>query len=1112
MHRDVDARHHDLDGEQRLGQVLGRVRAAQRVGTHGSGEHDGHLGRAELEHELVTGLRQAIRAVHDDDAIVALGHGPGGASDEVMVLVGHLGAVLVHERDPDELDAAQVEGRQHHVEDRDVVGQDTLEFVVGLLDRSAGRNECDSLHGGEATQKGGRRAVVAMLAPMARLFGPWSASFAALFAICAIGAAQAPTDDATEGGASSAGHEVSPGHDVNTGPPARLPPLLTEPTFVDGPTIAGEPSLATSSEGLLGTLLVLASGRAALPEAEELALGEVPDGHSIVRVSSERRLDVHAGLPRGHEIVYLGVYLHAEEATTLYALVGASGSAVVSYDGAVVGGHEADRLRGDQTIARLDVSPGRHRLVLRLAPPRLGRHWLRLRFLDAHFRAGTGAVTLTLGPRSEAQALEHAQEAVGTAERHVLVRGVATARVELDMFAGGFAQRLEVTSADATLTLEARHGVYRPGHMLELPFPRRGALRASLEVGDRQLRLGQRVVLDRPSLAAIARAEAALASAPEASRAPLSWRRDALREVVRTADPDRAWRTLLIRDIERVTRELGRGRDPFAEPRGYQRMAYTSRLDGVAQPYELFVPRGYRARGSRSWPLVITLHGFKGNAGDYFRNTFGLPRDYDADESLEGHGRHGVAPTAGPMIVIAPRARGKSMYRHAGEVAVLEALEDARRRFRVDPRRIYITGGSMGGTGAAYLPFRHPDLFAAAAPLAGYHDQRVRQDTEHTTLSELEQFLRARRSDVDWTESALHLPMLLVRGTRDRPLAWTRTQVRRLEELGYRHEHREPELGHNVWTETYADGAIFRWFARHRRPSAPRSVRLRTARERTKSAYWVTIDRRAHAGTFAEVEATLPREGPATVRTEGVAALTLTPGPPLVAEGATFVALVDSESFEGRAPLHLVRDESGWRRVEAAPTAEGFKRPGVSGPIRDVYLEPLTFVVGTTDPTHTLANRLTAEHWAHPQGWIVDYPIVEDHEVTEAMIRERTLVLIGSPRSNALHARWRHQLPIQIDDEAVQVGDRRYEGPDVGVAFVAPCPDAPQRSVLVIAGTTPIATLRSLALPDILPDYAVFDASLAPARGKWSASGSGAHYLEAGLFGMDWSVPTVAGR
>ncbi|MFO0652685.1 MAG: hypothetical protein U0326_41095 [Polyangiales bacterium] len=94
----------------------------------------------------------------------------------------------------------------------------------------------------------------------------------------------------------------------------------------------------------------------------------------------------------------------------------------------------------------------------------------------------------------------------------------------------------------------------------------------------------------------------------------------------------------------------------------------------------------------------------------------------------------------------------------------------------------------------------------------------------------------------------------------------------------------------------------------------------------------------------------------------------------------------------------------------------------------------------------------------------------------------RTLVLIG--RSNRVLARMAARLPLRVDERAVTLGERRFEGPDTGAVFTAPNPDDPTRPVLVIAGTTPLGTLLSCALPDLVPEYVVFDARVAPARGR----------------------------
>jgi len=943
------------------------------------------------------------------------------------------------------------------------------------------------------------------------MIGKYGTVLAALATLVACG----PSAEPTVATRSAPAVDPAPAAAPPVEAPAQSGDEVEEPPAPDASILAdGRALAAPGPEGYLATWRRLESRAAPLDDAEERALGApCPDEGDCeapeVVAFDEERVDLReARRLSHHETVYLGATLLVPRDTRAHLLVGMKGRATVRLDGEVIGTAESpDKLARDRLLVTLDLPEGEHRLVLRFDAPERGAWRGTVRWLSARMRPGPGNVAIALGRLSEPDAAALARQAVRLEDRHVLGEDGPELVVRADVPGGGVAVPVEVTIGESTATLSPGARVWDAAHEVREPMPDRGVLDVRASVGDRTERFGRRIVSDRATLEAAASLAESLEAAPEASRAPIDWRRREALRVVREHDGDPRWRAWLSTEARRIARDLGRERDPFGRLRGYERMAFYSRLDGTPQQYELFVPPGYRPSGDREWPLLVTLHGYKGNAGDYFRNTFGLARDYEARESLLAHGRHGTPPTRGPMFVIAPVGRGQSFYRHAGEVDIIEAMDDVRERFRIDENRLYITGGSMGGTGAAYIPFRHPDTFAASAALAGYHDQRVRSDTNHEGLSDAERFVQAHRSDVDWAENALHLPMLLVRGTRDRPLAWTRVLVDRLDELGYRHEHREPDSGHNVWTETYAEGAIFRWLGRYRRPEHPAHVRLRTARERTRRAWWVTIEQRAAPDAFAEVDARID-DGVITATIEGAAAVTFEPGPPLVEEGAPLTVRVGDDEVTGPAPLTVEAHDGGWRAATGPWPQPGSRRAGVSGPIRDVFHEPLTFVVGTQDPDHTLLNRLVARHWAHPKGWIVDYPIVDDDDVTDAMMAERTLVLIGPPSSNSVHARLVDRLPIQVRADGVHVGDAVHSGPQVGAAFVAPNPEHPDRAVLVLAGPRPLGTWRANDLPDALPDYVVWDERIEDAHGRWACGGSDeCAYLAHGLFDMFMRLP-----
>jgi predicted esterase len=858
-------------------------------------------------------------------------------------------------------------------------------------------------------------------------------------------------------------------------PPPRPPPAPEVSAAVDAPP---GPPAPFAPESLAGDRAVLeASGEGFL------ATWAVLDGASWPAEAPPLRVARSVPFDLDGDAVTLGAQLVSRDRRRMHLLVGLRGEVQVFLDGApVAAAASPDRYREDHALVRLTLSPGEHVLALTFRRPERGRFRVAIRVLDAEGAPGPGRVAMVVPAEERPVA-----ESVAVTETHELVDGTPVLRLRVHRPGGGVRGDVEVRLGDRTGDLGDGAELIVP--LAEGPPPVRVA-------GEDALPSDRHRASDRRVLEAAARFSERLAEAGEPSRAPLAWRRDEALRVVRERDLDPRWRRWLVR-------ESRRRRDRFEAPRGYLRMAHFSRLDGTATPYELFAPPRARRRPT---PVLVTLHGLTGNAGDYLRNTFGLPRDAENGEGLRDHGRHGAPPTSASMIVVAPEARGRSYYRHAGETAIFEVLEDVRRRLRVDDRRVYITGGSMGGTGAAYVPLRNPDVFAASAALAGYHDQRVRVDTDHAALSEVERFLEARRSDVDWAENALHLPMLLVRGTRDTPLAWTRNLAERLQGLRYRVEHREPELGHDVWTETYAEGAIFRWMARHRRPEMPPRVRLRTARERTLAAHWVRIEERLAMDRFAEVDVRY-RDGAVQLAVaEGLRALTLSPGPPLHQDGAPLRVIVDGQTVEGPVPLTIERVDDGWHAAEPGtyPRA-GVRQAGTAGPIRDVFHDPLLFVVGTQDPAQTLLNRLVAERWAHPSGWRVAYPVVDDDDVTPALAEGRHLVLVGPPASNSVHARLVDRLPIRVDASGTSIGERRHEG--AGAVFVAPNPEQPDRSVLVIAGPDALLTWRSTALPDILPDYVIFDEGVEPARGRWACGGTGCAYREAGFLDVYGRAP-----
>jgi predicted peptidase len=75
-----------------------------------------------------------------------------------------------------------------------------------------------------------------------------------------------------------------------------------------------------------------------------------------------------------------------------------------------------------------------------------------------------------------------------------------------------------------------------------------------------------------------------------------------------------------------------------------------------------------------------------------------------------------------PAIVLSPQAPEDVVW-WGTELDVVSALLDhVQATYAVDPRRLYVTGLSMGGFGAWAMAVREPQRFAALVPIAGGWD------------------------------------------------------------------------------------------------------------------------------------------------------------------------------------------------------------------------------------------------------------------------------------------------------------------------------------------------------------------------------------------------------
>ena len=125
--------------------------------------------------------------------------------------------------------------------------------------------------------------------------------------------------------------------------------------------------------------------------------------------------------------------------------------------------------------------------------------------------------------------------------------------------------------------------------------------------------------------------------------------------------------------------------------------------------YLLYLPRDYGRDARVQWPLILFLHGASERGTDPMDITrYSIPAFLTTTPDF-------------PFVVLSPQASPDSWW--SSEVDVLDALLDyIQTAYAIDPKRIDLTGQSMGGFGTWAMALRYPKRFAAIVPVASGYD------------------------------------------------------------------------------------------------------------------------------------------------------------------------------------------------------------------------------------------------------------------------------------------------------------------------------------------------------------------------------------------------------
>lgn len=198
--------------------------------------------------------------------------------------------------------------------------------------------------------------------------------------------------------------------------------------------------------------------------------------------------------------------------------------------------------------------------------------------------------------------------------------------------------------------------------------------------------------------------------------------------------------------------------------------------------YSVFLPNGFDP--TRTYPLILFLHGAGERGSDGI-----LPTQAGIGPIIAKE------PDRFPAVVVFPQAR-KNWVADADDMkAALAALDEVQKRYKVDPKRLYLTGLSMGGFGSWGLAARSPERFAAVAPVCGFGDRT-------------------------WGEAVKDLPLWTFVGDEDSAMivVGTRALADAAKKAGGSPRLTEYRaVGHNSWDRAYSDPKLLAWMLEQHR-------------------------------------------------------------------------------------------------------------------------------------------------------------------------------------------------------------------------------------------------------------------------------------------------------
>lgn len=523
---------------------------------------------------------------------------------------------------------------------------------------------------------------------------------------------------------------------------------------------------------------------------------------------------------------------------------------------------------------------------------------------------------------------------------------------------------------------------------------------------------------------------------------------------------------------------------PVVEKTEKQVRTFRSGLDGSVQAYHFFPAH----ESDEETGTLVTLH--------------------DANETAAEHlGK--FTPIEGVNLIAPVGRRDEGCdWEDWSARDVLEALDDATKQFKLDPKQVWLNGSGTGGHGVLRLGAMAPERWAALISRRAWLEYPLEPSLPHTPIEEM----------LERVSGVNHLTTLLTnfascgvlvedRGTRDKPaMPDTRTLLEAFTEF-------HSDFKFRVVNESDDSTDIMEML---------KFCRERTAKDFTKREFadcatyrlgevakngWLTILGQAEQAVISRAAVRYEADRKLFIGlTINVSALAIDVSH--LPTDTIVEVVLDGEAIGEfpveDQPLTFIRNELGWNAVPALPRS--FKRPQRYGGLRSTFVNRTILVYGTqgTDEENAWAlakARYDAETLLSRANGAID--VVADTEFDADANRDRNVVIYGNADTNSAWPRLLSTSPAQVRGEGVWIDRRPELGNDLACVFVRPRRRSGNAVVGVIGGTGIQGMRATDRLPFFVnganfPDLLLFGAE--------SLGDGNKGVRAAGYFGMTWGI------